>query len=167
MIEKAKADNRPIIFVTDDGKSDWWHIHHGKKLGPHPHLVEEFLMATGQQFHIYELPQFLRHSVETGSNIQPEAVQQIADTLIADAQAATDQNVVSGRFLTMKTLRSELRDKEFELDKLIKALIDAPPRTGEEAPGDAKRLLKLRIGDLTAVVNTLRERLSELESETA
>src|SRR5262249_15878044 len=41
MIEKAKADQKPVIFVTDDGKSDWWYTHHGKKVGPHPALIEE------------------------------------------------------------------------------------------------------------------------------
>jgi len=33
MIEKAKAEKRPIIFVTDDGKSDWWHIHSSRQKG--------------------------------------------------------------------------------------------------------------------------------------
>jgi len=166
MMEKAKADQRPIIFVTDDGKSDWWHIHHGKKIGPHPHLVEEFLTATSQQFHIYELPQFLRYSAETGSAIQPEAVQKIAETMIADARAASDQSAATERALAIKALRGELRGKEFELDSLIKSLIDFPPRTGEETPrDDAKRTLKLRIAELTEVLNTLRERLVSLESE--
>lgn len=167
MIEKATTDKRPIIFVTDDGKSDWWHIHHGKKLGPHPYLIEEFLAATGQQFHIYELPQFLRHSAETGSPIQPEAVQKIADTMIADTQAVTHQTAASERSLTMKALRSELRGKEFELDSLIKSLIDSPPRIGEEPPSDAKRILKLRISELTEIVNALRVQLSALDSNPA
>lgn len=168
MIEKAKTEKRPIIFVTDDGKSDWWHIHHGKKLGPHPYLVEEFLAATGQQFHIYELPQFLHYSAETGSTIQPETVQKITETMIADTQAASTQTAASERSLAIKTLRSELRGKEFELDGLIKSLIDFPPRVGEESPrDDVKRTLKVRIGELTEIVNTLRERLSELESNSA
>ena len=65
-------------------------------------------------------------------------------------------------------MRSELRGKEFELDGLIKSLIDSPPRTGKETPqDDLKRGLKLRIGELTEVVNTLRERLSALESRPA
>lgn len=166
LIEKAKADGRPIIFVTDDGKSDWWHIHHGKKIGPHPYLVEEFLATTKQQFHIYELPQFLRYSGETGSTIQPEAVQKIAETMIADTQAASDQTAANERGLAIKALRGELRGKELELDGLIKSLIDFPPRSGEEASrDDTKRALKLRIAELTEVVNTLRERLSALESE--
>jgi hypothetical protein len=168
MIEKAKAEKRPIIFVTDDGKSDWWHIHHGKKLGPHPYLIEEFLAATNQQFHIYELPQFLRYSVETGSTIQPEAVQKIAETMIADSQAASNQTAASERIVAIKALRSELRGKEFELDGLIKSLIDFPPRIGEEASrDDAKRTLKLRISELTEIVNTLRDRIGALELNTA
>jgi PIN domain-containing protein len=166
MIEKAKAEKRSIIFITDDGKSDWWHIHHGKKLGPHPFLVEEFLATTGEQFHIYELPQFLRYSVETGSAIQPDAVQSIAETMIADTQAASNQTATTERAMATKALRSELRNKEFELDALIKSLIDFPPRTAEEVPrDDAKRTLKLRIGELTQIVSTLRERLNALESE--
>ncbi|SRR6266566_2336559 len=166
MIEKAKADKRPIIFITDDAKSDWWHSHHGKKLGPHPYLVEEFLAATSQQFHIYELPHFLRYSAETGSTIQPEAVKKIAETMIADTQAVSNQAAANERAVAIKALRTELRGKEFELDGLIKSLIDFPPRTGEEVPrDDAKRSLKLRIGELTEVLSTLRERLGALESE--
>jgi len=166
VIEKAKADKRSIIFITDDGKSDWWHIHHGKKIGPHPYLIEEFLTTTGQQFHIYELPQFLRYSVETGSAIQPEAVQKIAETMIADTQATSSQAEATERAVAIKALRGEIRGKEFELDGLIKSLIDFPPKLGEEAPrDDAKRTLKLRIGELTEVVNTLRERLNSLEAD--
>ena len=166
MIDKAKTDQRPIIFVTDDGKSDWWHIHHGKKLGPHPFLVEEFLAATGQQFHIYELPQFLRHSAETGSAIQPEAVEQIAETMVAESQNAANLTATAERAAAARALRSELRGKEYELDGLIKSLIDFPPRVGEETPrDDAKRTLKVRISDLTEVVNTLRDRLNALESD--
>jgi hypothetical protein len=166
MIEKAKAEKRPIIFVTDDGKSDWWHIHHGKKLGPHPHLVEEFLAATNQEFHIYELPQFLRYSVETGSAIQADAVQKIAETMIADTLAASDQSAAAERAVSIKALRGELRGKEFELDGLIKSLIDFPPKTGEAGTrDDAKRSLQVRIGELSEIVNTLRERLGTLESD--
>lgn len=166
LVEKAKADERPIIFVTDDGKSDWWYIHHGKKIGPHPFLIEEILAATGQQFHIYELPQFMRYSVEAGSPIQPEAVQKITETMIADTQTAANQSASAERALAIKAVCYELRGKEFELDGLIKSLIEFPPRTGEEARrDDAKHALKVRIGELTEEMNTLRESLTALESD--
>ncbi len=167
MIEKAKTDQRPIIFVTDDGKADWWYIHHGKKLGPHPDLVEEFLAITGQQFHIYELLQFLRFAVETGSVIQEAAVQQIADTVTADAEVASAQAANGERARIVRAMRADLRDKESELDGLIKSLIDYPPKPAiPVATGDdTKRALKLRIGELTTLVNSLRDQLEALESE--
>lgn len=166
MIEKAKADKRPIIFVTDDGKSDWWHIHRGRKMGPHPALIEEFLAATGQEFHIYELLQFLRYAAITGSEIKEESVQKIADSLVAGAETDAPSTTVE-RSKSQKALRAELRSKETELDGLIKALIDLPPTPSQAAsPGeDAKQALKSRISELTGLVNAMREQLATLEGD--
>jgi hypothetical protein len=163
MMDKAKAEKRPMIFVTDDGKSDWWYIHHGKKIGPHPDLIEEFLAVTSQQFHIYELPQFLRFAAETGSAIQEDTVQQISETVIADSEAASIQTEGVERSRAIRALRAELRGKESELDALIKSLIDFPPRTGDAPPDDSKQVIKTRISELTEVVKTLRGRLTDLE----
>lgn len=164
MIEKAKTDKLPIIFVTDDGKSDWWHIHRGKKMGPHPALIEEFLETTGQEFHIYELLQFLRYAAVTGSQIKEESVQKIADSLVAGVETDTASFTVD-QSKSQKALRAELRSKETELDGLIKALIDLPPTPSPAAsPGeDAKQALKSRISELTGLVNTMREQLATLE----
>jgi hypothetical protein len=166
MMEKATANKRSVIFVTDDGKSDWWYIHRGKKIGPHPALVEEFLSVTGQQFHIYELLQFLRYAADTGSEIQAEAVRHIADTLVADSEAAATISATD-RVRLLKVLRAELRGKESELDGLIKSLIDLPPSTAAAtAPrDDTKRSLKTRIGELTELVNEMREQLTALEAD--
>lgn len=168
MIEKSKADKRPIIFVTDDGKSDWWHIHRGKKVGPHPALVEEFLATTGQEFHVYELLQFLRYAAVTGSEIKEESVRKIADSLVAGAEAETPPSD-SERSKSQKALRAELRSKETELDGLIKSLIDLPPTPQQAAtPGeDAKQALKSRISELTSLVNAIREQLATLEGESS
>lgn len=168
MIEKAKTDKRPIIFVTDDGKSDWWYIHRGKKMGPHPALVEEFLAITGQEFHIYELLQFLRYAAVTGSEIKEESVQKIADSIAADAEADMPSSAVD-RSRSQKALRAELRIKETELDGLIKSLIDRPPTPPQAAfPGeDAKQALKSRISELTSLVSAIREQLAALEADSA
>jgi hypothetical protein len=86
--------------------------------------------------------------------------------MIADKQAATNQAAASEHSLAIKAIRSELRGKEFELDGLIKSLIDSPPRVREEElRDDIKRTLKLRISELSEVVNALRDRLSALESD--
>lgn len=164
MIEKAKADKRPIIFVTDDGKSDWWHIHRGKKMGPHPALIEEFLTVTGQEFHIYELLQFLRYAAGTGSQIKEASVQKIADSIAAETE---EPNSAAERATSQRILRSDLHSKESELDGLIKSLIDLPPTpqqlatTGE----DVKQVLKARIIELTGIVKAIREQLTVLEGD--
>ena len=154
------------LSYAPDGKSDWWYIHRGRKIGPHPKLVEEFFFTTGQQFHIYELLQFLRYAGETGSGIQADAVQQIEDTVRADSEAASAMSPTD-RLRVLKVLRVELRDKESELDGLIKSLIDLPPKMAEEETtprDDAKRSLKSRISELTDQVSALRAQLSALEA---
>lgn len=163
MIEKAKADKRPIIFVTDDGKSDWWHIHRGRKMGPHPALIEEFQTATGQEFHIYELLQFLRYAAVTGAQIKEESVQKIADSLAVDGEINPAPSIVESS--NSRKLRAELHRKETELDGLIKALIDLPPTLSQAASpaDDAKQALKSRISELTSRVNIIREQLAGME----
>ncbi len=164
MMEKAKSDKRPVIFVTDDGKSDWWHIHRGKKMGPHPSLIEEFLATTGQEFHIYDLLQFLRYEAVAGTDFKEESVRKIADSLVAVAETEVLPSEIE-RSKSQRALRAELRSKEAELDGLIKSLIDLPPTTQQAAaPGeDTKKALKVRISELTSLMNILREQLAVLE----
>ncbi len=166
MIEKAKADKRPIIFVTDDGKADWWYIHRGKKIGPHPALVEEFLAATGQEFHIYELLQFLRYAASSGSDIKEESVQKIADSLVAGPESTVSSPIIE-RSGSQMALRAELRKYEGELDALIKSLIDLPPTPPQTvvAGEDVKEALKARIRELTDLASATRAQLATLEAD--
>ncbi|MEM5449101.1 PIN domain-containing protein [Paraburkholderia guartelaensis] len=166
MIEKAKADKRPIIFVTDDGKSDWWHIHRGKKMGPHPALIEEFLAMTEQEFHIYELLQFLRYAAGTGSQIKEASVQKIADSIAAESETETPGSAAE-RAASQRALQAELHSKETELDGLIKSLIDLPPTQQQAATADedVKQVLKARIREVTDLVNAIREQLAALEGD--
>jgi hypothetical protein len=158
MMEKAKAEKRPLIFITDDGKSDWWYLHRGKKIGPHPALVEEFATQTGQEFHIYELLQFLRYAAGTGSQIQDKSVQKIADSLPVGAEEEPRPS-----FAEQKALRAELRIRETELDFLIKSVIDLPPAGQPSDPSADKQALKARINELTVLVIAMREQLASVE----
>ncbi|MGU5816677.1 PIN domain-containing protein [Aeromonas hydrophila] len=165
MIEKAKTDKRPVIFVTDDGKSDWWYIHRGKKIGPHPALIEEFLAETGQEFHIYELLQFLRYAAGTGSQIMETSVQKIAETIAAESEAEGPKTVELSR--SQYALRADLHSHETELDGLIKSLIDMPPAIPQTTNSDesVRQILKTRISELTSVISKIREQLAILEDE--
>lgn len=62
IIRKSKKDSKPVLFVTDDTKDDWFIRFRGKTYGPHPQLLKEFQEATGHQIYIYTLERFLENS---------------------------------------------------------------------------------------------------------
>lgn len=59
LLYKAKAENTSVIFVTDDGKEDWWLRFKGKTIGARPELVKEFISNVGMDFHMYHPERFL------------------------------------------------------------------------------------------------------------
>lgn len=135
-------------------------------MGPHPALIEEFLTITEQEFHIYELLQFLRYAAGTGSQIKEASVQKIADSIAAESETETPGSAAE-RAKSQRALRAELRSKETELDGLIKSLIDLPPTPQQTATAgeDVKQALKARITDLTGLVNAIREQLVAQEGD--
>jgi copper chaperone CopZ len=58
IIEKANLVKKPIIFVVDDGKEDWWNIVRGKTTGPRPELLKEFYTEVNLQFYMYKSERF-------------------------------------------------------------------------------------------------------------
>jgi hypothetical protein len=59
LIDQAKAQQKPIIFVTGDSKEDWLLMHRGDTLGPRPELRQEMMTAAGAHFYMYTTPRFL------------------------------------------------------------------------------------------------------------
>ncbi len=62
LLEHGRMTKRPIVFVTDDNKEDWWWKHEGKTLGPRQELVAEMLSEAGIRFYLYSGSQFLDHA---------------------------------------------------------------------------------------------------------
>ncbi|RIX59285.1 hypothetical protein D3P08_03780 [Paenibacillus nanensis] len=58
LIRKSKETSKPIIFITDDVKSDWWEKDY-KSVRPHPELFEEFYRESGQYVQIFTYEQFV------------------------------------------------------------------------------------------------------------
>lgn len=80
MIRKAELDKRPIIYVTDDVKQDWWRTEHGKKVGPRPELRQEFRQITNQEFHLYVTDRFLEQAGKYVKQDVADAVQEIKES---------------------------------------------------------------------------------------
>ena len=125
LLEKSKAEKRPIIFISDDAKEDWWWIYRGRKLGARPELLEEFHEATQQDFHIYEFTQFLRIAAERHPEIQ-SGLDQIEKSLLSDELARKRVGDIAG----VKALRELVVRLEDERDAIISALSGSPSVDG-------------------------------------
>lgn len=60
LLEYAKSRQRPILFITDDRKEDWYERLHGETVGPRVELRAEMLEIASQQYHQTTVDQFLR-----------------------------------------------------------------------------------------------------------
>ncbi len=60
ILEKAKKQNKNVIFVTNEKKEDWlWVLKDGKRIGPRPELKEEFHNETSKKFQICNLENYI------------------------------------------------------------------------------------------------------------
>lgn len=148
MIEKAKQEKRPIIFVSDDAKEDWWWIHRGQKKGARPELTEEFQNASGQEFHIYEFSNFIRVAAQNFPGFQ-DGVDEIEKSLEHDKVAR--KLITSNRAIS-------------ELDALVRDLEDQRDETTAKLSGDP---VANSSNDAVRDRSTLRVRLAEIEVELA
>ena len=80
VIDRAKSKEKPVIFITDDKKEDWWLIQSGKTISPRPELVEEFKEATKKSFWMYSVSNFVEHHSNEGASskaVSPEVLREI------------------------------------------------------------------------------------------
>ncbi|NIK00361.1 PIN-like domain-containing protein [Xanthomonas cannabis] len=150
MIAKAKANKRPVIFISDDAKEDWWWIHRGRKMGPRPELIEEFRVDAGQDFHIYEFSQFLRFAADRFPDIKPN-VAKVEESILADEEARRRQN---DAVVTLERDAS-IRYLEDERDQIVSALSGTPGGT-VAVPGD-RTGMRTRLEELNKQIRSMSE----------
>ena len=112
IIDKAKEIRKPIIFVTDDGKEDWWYIFKGQTIGPRPQLVDEMLAEATVSFYMYHPESFMEHLKNLlKSDIEPKVIEEVKNIRQEDkrtiqhigelwdklSQLAARENVLSQR----------------------------------------------------------------------
>jgi hypothetical protein len=87
LIDKSKADDKPIIFITGDVKEDWWLLFNGKTIGPQPQLVEEFQFLTAKSFYMYPPDRFLeRANMYLQQETSQQAVNEIRDIRVEETE---------------------------------------------------------------------------------
>ena len=110
LIDYSKKSKKPLVFVTDDAKSDWWLSISGQTIGPRPEIVQEFVRETAQQILLYRPDRFAEYASEFMSeNIAPAVVSEIRSR-------SEDRVLRSGR------ARARLSDSADELVQLCQHL---------------------------------------------
>lgn len=62
ILDKAKEVQKPIIFLSDDDKEDWWWRSRGRTIGPRPELLTEMRLEASVLFYMYSPNQFLEYA---------------------------------------------------------------------------------------------------------
>lgn len=155
MISEAAAEKRPVIFISDDAKEDWWWIHRGRKLGPRPELVEEFKEASGQDFHLYEFAQFLRIAATRHPEIEA-GVDEVEKSLIDDERARKRQIDAQQK----REAVIEVTRLEDEREQVVALLSGTPTLEASAAPLD-RTGLRNRLEQLDREIELLEESMRE------
>lgn len=162
MIAKAREASRPVIFISDDAKEDWWWLHRGRKLGPRPELVEEFREATdGQEFLIYEFTNFLRVAAKRHPEIQA-GVDEVEKSLRGDERARQRQREMEDA----KQLTDRISDLEDEREIVVQRLSGNPMAPGERTAED-RATWRARLDILDGDLQQLNARLTEISTSGA
>ncbi|MEO8494169.1 MAG: PIN domain-containing protein [Planctomycetota bacterium] len=88
VLAKAAQMNCHVIFVTDDGKGDWWWKSHGQTLGPRPELVAEMQRIANVKFYLYRTERFLWFANEyLDSRVEEKAIDEVREVQGSTLQA--------------------------------------------------------------------------------
>lgn len=111
LIARAMAAVKPIVFITDDQKDDWWLRHSGKTIGPRTELREEFISLVKQDFWMYTVDRFL----EENARIENTTANQNAISEIINVSHDTQaERAESDGAITLERSRTP-PDNELEL----------------------------------------------------
>ena len=79
IISKASNDNKDILFITDDVKCDWFVEINGKRIGPHPSLLNEFKHKTNHDIYMYSLDNFLNYAKERKIKVKGKTIEEVKE----------------------------------------------------------------------------------------
>lgn len=96
LIKKAKSENKPIIFITDDQKDDWWWEVLGEKVGPRFELIKEFKDKTKNSFYMYRSAQFISYA---GEHLSLKVTQEVIDDIKKVQENNNDKDELVGGIL--------------------------------------------------------------------
>lgn len=111
ILKQGKEKKLPMIFVTDDGKEDWWWKHAGQTQGPRVELVDEYWSHAERRIHFYEPLRFLQYAKkQTNTEVSPESLEEIEEVSSANSRV---QRVLRERKVSLEAQQARLL-RQFE-----------------------------------------------------
>lgn len=100
IIDKVKESKKPIIFITEDGKKDWWNEEIlGKKLGPRVELVAELYKNAKVMLLMYDTGKFIEEAAKRFSSpVESKTIKEIKQ--LKSFSLPTNDDVVAGDLVT-------------------------------------------------------------------
>lgn len=97
LLDYAKSEQKPIIFVTSDSKEDWWWEHKGQTVGPRPELIQEMQAFAGMPFYMYSMEQFISYAQSFLQLApEPQALREIEDVQRQQERDRREISLITG-----------------------------------------------------------------------
>jgi len=95
LINYSKKEKKPLIFVTDDRKEDWWTIENGKTIRPREELIKEFFDLTSIRILIYNADNFLQFAKEKKlvPQLKDKTIKEVKEVRISDEKNYTINDI--------------------------------------------------------------------------
>lgn len=113
IIDYAKSSKKSIIFITDDGKEDWWLKFKGKIISPRPELIKEMFTIANVNFYMYQTERF----IENSHKYLKEKVDQTAIDEIREIKLYDEDRIGEKLQKLMQTTAQILKEEEKEKKK--------------------------------------------------
>ncbi len=87
-------NNKSIIFVTEDGKEDWWWKPQGVRISARYELIKEFIHSTnGKKFHMYKFKDFTEaYKKYKGGKVDKKVTEEIKN---AEKEKSATMNILA------------------------------------------------------------------------
>src|SRR6202007_3275520 len=126
LINYSKKEKKPLIFVTDDRKEDWWTIEAGKTIRPREELIKEFYDLTGIRILIYNADHFLQYAKQKKlvPKLNDNTIKEVKEIRISDENRYSNINkMLVPKFGSNKSLNAfDYLNNPIDLNKSLSAL---------------------------------------------
>lgn len=125
LINFVKKNKKPLIFVTDDRKEDWWTIVKGKTIRPREELIKEFYNETEIRILIYNADNFLKFAKEKGlvPDIKDDTIKEVKEIRISDERSYVTIRDIINREQSINSYINPILSTSYRPDSIINRTI--------------------------------------------